>query len=82
MTRKLIHGILIGLVSAAAVLMFYFSGNLDWLENTTWDWRAKLYAAPGRASGQIRVIMIDQTSGLGQKYPAGAAFLALAAAAL
>lgn len=62
MTRKLIHGILIGLVSAAAVLMFYFSGNLDWLENTTWDWRAKLYAAPGQASDQIRVIMIDQTS--------------------
>ncbi len=36
--------------------------NLDWLENTTWDWRTKLYAAPGRASDQIRVIMIDQTS--------------------
>ena len=62
MTRKLIHGILIGLVSAAVVVMFYFSGNLDWLENTTWDWRAKLYAAPGQASDQIRVIMIDQTS--------------------
>ena len=62
MTRKLIHGILIGIVSAAVVVTFYFSGSLDWLENTTWDWRAKLYAAPGRASDQIRVIMIDQTS--------------------
>lgn len=62
MTRKFVHGIVIGIVSAAAVMLFYFSGNLDWLENTTWDWRAKLYAAPGRASDQIRVIMIDQTS--------------------
>ncbi|MBI4620661.1 MAG: adenylate/guanylate cyclase domain-containing protein [Desulfobacterales bacterium] len=62
MKRKLMHGILIGFVSAALVLMFYFSGNLNWLENITWDLRAKLYAAPGRASDQIRVIMIDQTS--------------------
>ena len=62
MLRRLIHGILIGLVSAAGVIMLYFSGNLAWLENTTWDWRAKFFAGPGRASNQIRVVMIDQTS--------------------
>jgi adenylate cyclase len=62
MMRKLIHGIIIGLLSAACALFFYFSGNLDWLENTTWDWRARFFAAPGRASDQILVVMIDQTS--------------------
>jgi adenylate cyclase len=62
MMRKLIHGILIGLLSAACTLLFYFPGNLDWLENTTWDWRARLFTGPGRASDQIRVVMIDQTS--------------------
>ncbi len=62
MAKKLFHGILIGLVSAAVVLALHFSGSLAWLENTTWDWRARLFAEPGRASGQIRVVMIDQTS--------------------
>lgn len=60
--RKLVHGIIIGLLSAVCALLIYSSGNLDWLENTTWDWRARFFAAPGRASDQIRVVMIDQTS--------------------
>ena len=62
MMKKLIHGIIIGLLSAACALFFYSSGHLDWLERVTWDWRARLFAAPGRASDQIRIVMIDQTS--------------------
>ncbi|MFH2011428.1 MAG: adenylate/guanylate cyclase domain-containing protein [Pseudomonadota bacterium] len=60
--KKLIHGIIIGLLSAAFALLLHLSGNLDWLENTTWDWRVRLFANPNRASDNICVVMIDQSS--------------------
>ncbi len=62
MTKKLWHGLLIGCGAAALAFLLFSYGYLDWLENKTWDWRTKIFATPGRASGQIRVIMIDQTS--------------------
>ncbi|MBN1381823.1 MAG: adenylate/guanylate cyclase domain-containing protein [Deltaproteobacteria bacterium] len=60
--KKLIHGVIIGLVSSALAFLLFFSGHLNWLENLTWDWRARLFAAPGKATDQIQVVMIDQTS--------------------
>jgi adenylate cyclase len=62
MMKKLIHGIIVGLLAAICALLLHMSGGLAWLENTSWDWRARLFAAPGRAGDQIRVVMIDQTS--------------------
>lgn len=60
--KKIVHGIIIGAVSGGVALLLYSFGYLNWLENTTWDWRARLFAAPGPASGRICVVMIDQTS--------------------
>ena len=60
--RKLAHGIIIGLLSAACAVFLSAAGHLDWLERITWDWRARVFAAPGRATDGIRVVMIDQTS--------------------
>lgn len=62
MAKKLLHGVIIGLGSAFAVFLLYFYGSLGWLENKTWDWRVKIFAAPGRASDRIRLVIIDQTS--------------------
>ncbi|MBN1662254.1 MAG: adenylate/guanylate cyclase domain-containing protein [Deltaproteobacteria bacterium] len=60
--KKLVHGISVGLLAAVCALLLYASGSLAWLENATWDWRARLFAEPGRAGDRIRLVVIDQTS--------------------
>ena len=62
MSKKLIHGILIGAAAAAAALLLWSAGWLNWLEWPLWDWRVKAMAKPGPGSDQIRLIYLDQTS--------------------
>jgi adenylate cyclase len=60
--RKVLQGALIGLAAAAAALALAVPGLLDGLEGRTWDWRARLLARPGPATGQIVLILLDQKS--------------------
>lgn len=62
MMKRLLHGVLIGIVSLLAALILYFAGQLTWLENKTWDWREKIFAASGTGTRQIRLVLVDQTS--------------------
>jgi adenylate cyclase len=61
-SKKLIHGILIGAAAAAAALLLWSAGWLNWLEWPLWDLRVRTMARPGPGSDQIRLIYLDQTS--------------------
>ena len=59
---KLIQGLLVGLVGVVLALALW---SLNWLntwEAKTWDWRVKLLAEPGKATNDIRLILLDQNS--------------------
>lgn len=60
--RKLLRGAVIGLATALAVLAFWGAGLLETPEAKTWDWRAKHLAAPGTATGDIVLVLLDQNS--------------------
>jgi len=62
MLRKVLHGLLIGLLSAAAALLFSHNGWLEWIENSTWDARVRHLARPSQFTDDIRLILIDQAS--------------------
>ncbi len=62
MSRRLIHGIVIGLVSMCAAVALWKGGLLDWLELPMWDWRVRTLAKPSTATDKIRLIMLDQQS--------------------
>ncbi len=59
---RLLRGLLIG--AAAAVLSFglHSAGLLESFEARTWDWRVRLMAEPGPATGRIALILLDQQS--------------------
>jgi adenylate cyclase len=61
MSRKLIHGILIGMAAAAFSLLLWYTGCLDWLEHPIWDWRVRLMAKPAPTTDKIRLIYLDQS---------------------
>ncbi|MEW6500219.1 MAG: CHASE2 domain-containing protein [Thermodesulfobacteriota bacterium] len=75
--RRLLAGLLLGAVAAAAALGGWASGVLHPFENLTWSWRVRLLAAPGPATERIRIITLDQASldwgrtenGLGWPWP-------------
>ncbi len=79
MSKKFIHGIIIGIASAAVALCLHFAGWLDGLEAMTWDKRVTIIAKmakPVASTDQIRLIFIDQASldwtkdqGLGWPWP-------------
>ncbi len=62
MPKKIIQGILIGGLSACVAILVWLAGYFDDWENTTWNWRARYWAAPGPATDQIKVILLDQSS--------------------
>lgn len=62
LSRKLIHGLLIGIAAATFSLLLWYTGCLNWLELPIWDWRVRLMARPAPTTGKIRLIYLDQTS--------------------
>lgn len=60
--RRSLWGALIGLAAGAALLVLQALGWLAPLENVTWDWRARTLAQPGAATGNIKVVALDQAS--------------------
>ncbi len=62
MKRKLVEGFLIGTAAAFAALIVWHAGILDRLEHATWSWREQSFAAPGPATGRIKLVLLDQHS--------------------
>ena len=60
--KKLLQGILAGLIGSAVALLLWLPGWLDNWEARTWDWRVRLLAKPGKATGNIHLILLDQNS--------------------
>lgn len=53
---------LVCLVSAALAIVLWQGGWLYPWEAKTWDWRTKIMAGPGKATGNILLIKLDQKS--------------------
>jgi adenylate cyclase len=60
--KKLLHGLLLGLGGALVALGLWFGGALQWLENSAWLARVRSLAKPSPATGQIKLILLDQPS--------------------
>ena len=60
--KKYIHSLLIGISGALIALMLWRFGWLDIWESKTWDFRASIMAKPGKATDNIRLILLDQNS--------------------
>ncbi|MBN2533995.1 MAG: adenylate/guanylate cyclase domain-containing protein [Spirochaetales bacterium] len=54
------RGALTGICAVTLVLFLWLPGFLDGFEWSTWDLRARLLAEPGKASGDIALILLDQ----------------------
>lgn len=62
MGRKAIYGLFIGIGAGLVALILWGAGALDRFEARTWDWRVQSLAKPGKFTGNIRLIFIDQAS--------------------
>jgi adenylate cyclase len=60
--KKLLLGLSAGMLGTAVALALWLPGSLDRWEAKTWDWRVNLLATPGRNTGNIRLILLDQNS--------------------
>ena len=60
--KKLVHGLIIGISGAVLALSLWGLGWLDIWESKTWDLRALIMAKPGKATDNIRLILLDQNS--------------------
>jgi adenylate cyclase len=60
--KKLLQGLAAGGIGFALALALWMPGWLDSWEGKAWDWRVNLLAQPGRATGNIRLILLDQNS--------------------
>jgi adenylate cyclase len=60
--RKALRGSLVGLGGAALALVVWLPGLLETFEASTWDWRTRLLARPGKATPEINLILLDQES--------------------
>lgn len=60
--KKVLQAILTGIAGICVALFFHFSGMLESWETKTWDWRVRLLASPGKATEEIRIILLDQNS--------------------
>jgi adenylate cyclase len=75
--KKLLLGLLAGLIGASFAILFFLPGWLDVWEAKTWDWRVNVMAKPALTSDKIRLILLDQNSldwakeenGLGWPWP-------------
>jgi len=61
-SHKLIRGLVAGIVGVALTLILWVSGLIDTWEAKSWDWRVALMAKPGKATSNIRLILLDQNS--------------------
>ena len=60
--KKLIHGLFIGILCAFVAVLLWRFGWLNIWESKTWDFRAKIMAKPGKATDNIKLILLDQNS--------------------
>lgn len=75
--KKLLLGLLAGLIGASVAILFSLPGWLDIWEAKTWDWRVNAMARPAPTTDKIRLILLDQNSldwakeenGLGWPWP-------------
>ena len=61
-SNKLIRGLLAGIVGVILTLIPWAFGLIDTWEAKSWDWRVALMAKPGKATGNIVLILLDQKS--------------------
>jgi adenylate cyclase len=62
MAKRILHGVLIGIVASLTALTFQYTGLLDWLEGPTWSLRVRAFKDTEKKSDQIRIILLDQAS--------------------
>ena len=60
--RRVIQGGVIGLIAAAVAAALWLPHALDIFEYRTWDLRARLLERPGKATGQVVTILVDDRS--------------------
>jgi adenylate cyclase len=60
--KKLMLGLIAGLVGASLTLLLFLPGWLDLWEAKTWDWRVNAMAKPAETTGNIRLVLLDQNS--------------------
>ena len=61
-SNKFVRGLLAGFIGVALVLSLWAFGLLDRWEARSWDWRVAHMAKPGKATDDIRLILLDQES--------------------
>ena len=61
-SNKLTRGLLVGSAGVLLALLLLASGLIDAWEAKSWDWRVALMARPGKATEDIRLILLDQKS--------------------
>ncbi|NCC52063.1 MAG: CHASE2 domain-containing protein, partial [Spartobacteria bacterium] len=62
MRGKILHGLLIGLLSAGGALALWATHTLDRMEAVTWSWRVSHFAKASAATSKIKIILLDQAS--------------------
>lgn len=62
LSSRLGRGLAVGAAASALALALWLPGLLDSFEATTFDVRARLLAKPGKASGEVVTILLDQYS--------------------
>lgn len=60
--QKLLRGGVVGLVGAGIALLVWTLNLLEFWEAKTWDLRVAQLAKPGKATDEIRLILVDQSS--------------------
>jgi adenylate cyclase len=60
--KKMLQGLLAGLIGTAVALILLLPGWLDNWEARTWDWRVRLLAKPAKTTAKINLILLDQNS--------------------
>jgi adenylate cyclase len=60
--KKLLQGLVAGIVGAFLAISLYLPGWLDVWEAKTWDWRVGALAKPVKTTDDIRLILLDQNS--------------------
>ncbi|MCP4403425.1 MAG: CHASE2 domain-containing protein, partial [bacterium] len=60
--KKVFRGIVSGLTGTVLALSLWGFGLLETWEANSWDQRMRLLAKPGKATDEIRLILLDQES--------------------
>jgi adenylate cyclase len=60
--RRVLQGAVVGVIAAAVAAALWVPHALDIFEYRTWDLRAQLLERPGKATGQVVTILIDDKS--------------------